>query len=108
MSETTVAPKREAKTQDLTRLLPRYHVILLNDDDHSFDYVIRMMRDLFKYSIEKGFQVAMEVHEDGQSIVFTGPKETAEFHQERVHGFGADPLIPRCAGSMTAILESAD
>ena len=33
-------PKRDEKT----KRLPPYHVILMNDDDHTFDYVIHMMQ----------------------------------------------------------------
>ena len=108
MSETIVQPKRKTKRQEKTLHLPRYHVILLNDDDHSFEYVIRMLFDLFSFPIEKGFMAAKEVHEKGMVIVFTGPKETAEFKQEQIHGYGADKGIERSAGSMTAILEAAD
>jgi len=37
---------------------PRYHVILWNDDDHSYDYVVEMMQKLFGHPREKGLQIA--------------------------------------------------
>ena len=35
--------------------------ILLDDDAHTFEYVIAMLQTLFGYPREKGFQMAMEV-----------------------------------------------
>lgn len=100
---TIVEPKPEQKT----RRQPPYNVVLLNDDDHTVDYVVTMMKKLFAHPIEKGVLIAKEVHEKGRCIVWTGSMEVAELKQEQIHAFGADPLVPRCKGSMTAELEPA-
>jgi ATP-dependent Clp protease adaptor protein ClpS len=96
------------KRQEKTRKQPPYHVILLNDNDHSFDYVIRMLFDLFGHPPERGYQMAMEVHTRGRVIVDTTTKERAELKQDQIHGYGADPLIERCQGSMSATIEPAE
>ena len=66
MSQTLTLPRtsRRLKEQEeqKTKKQPPYHVILLNDDDHSFDYVIAMLQQLFGHPREKGFQMAWEVH----------------------------------------------
>ena len=113
MSSTTPtipAPTRKLQPEEeqKTRRQPPYHVILLNDDDHSFDYVIRMLKELFGHPEEKGFQMAKEVDTTGRVIVLTTSKEHAELKQEQIHAFGPDPLIPRCAGSMSAVIEAAE
>jgi ATP-dependent Clp protease adaptor protein ClpS len=84
---------------------PRYNVILWDDDDHSYDYVIRMMRELFAHSIEKGMQIAVEVDTRGKAICLTTTKEHAELKRDQIHAYGPDRLIQRCKGSMWATIE---
>lgn len=105
LPETTVQPKE--KEEQKTRKMPPYNVVLLNDDDHSFEYVIHMMQKLFGYPPEKGFQIAFTVHTQGRVIVFTTYKELAELKRDQIHAFGPDPGIPRCKGSMSADIEPA-
>ena len=100
-----VAPKRRTAKQ--TKQLPPYNVVLLDDDDHSYAYVIAMLQQLFGYTKEKGYQLAKEVDATGRVIVLTTTKEHAELKQEQIHAFGPDPLIARCAGSMSAVIEPA-
>jgi ATP-dependent Clp protease adaptor protein ClpS len=111
MAEKTLTlPKKktETKPQDEVKKQPPYHVILLNDDDHTFDYVIQMMRTLFGYPPEKGYQIALQVHTQGRAIVLTTTKEHAELKRDQIHAFGPDPLLPRSKGSMSAIIEPAE
>lgn len=110
MSETIIAPKTgqpKEKLQDKVKRQPPYNVVLLNDDDHSFDYVIAMLQQLFGHPREKGMQMALEVHTQGRVIVDTTSRERAELKQEQIHAFGPDPMITRCQGSMTAVIEPA-
>jgi ATP-dependent Clp protease adaptor protein ClpS len=87
---------------------PPYHVVLLNDDDHSYDYVILMLKDLFGHPIEKGFLLAREVDRTGRAIVLTTTLERAELKVEQIHAYGPDPGIARCKGSMSAVAEPAE
>lgn len=95
------------KSETITKLLPMWHVILLDDDMHSYEYVITMLTTLFNHSEETAFVMAQEVDATGRVIVLTCHKEKAELKQDLIHNFGTDPLIPKCEGSMTAILELA-
>ena len=90
------------------RKQPPYHVILINDDDHTYDYVIRMMQSLFGYPPEKGFEIAEEVDSTGRVIVLTTTLEHAELKRDQIHAFGPDPGIVRCKGSMSASIEAAE
>ncbi len=90
------------------RILPPYHVVLLDDDDHTFEYVISMLQTLFGYPPEKGFQHANEVNNTGRTILCTTSKERAELKRDQIHGFGADPRLERSKGSMTSIIEPAE
>ena len=95
------------ETEQKIKHMPRWHVILLDDNDHSYEYVITMLMKLFGHQPQRAFRMAQEVDNTGQVIVDTTSRERAELKQEQIHGFGADPLIPACSGSMTAILEAA-
>ena len=112
MAAPTIFPDVETETESEVRedrkYQPPYHVILLNDDDHSFEYVISMLKELFAHPVEKGFKMAQTVHETGRAIVLTTTLEHAELKQDQIHAFGPDASIPRCRGSMTAVLEPAE
>lgn len=69
---------------------PPYAVVLLNDDDHTFEYVIEVLQRVFGYEIEKAFTLTKQVHEEGQAVVWSGSLEVAELKREQVIGFGPD------------------
>ena len=98
----------EIQQQNKVHIMPQWHVILLDDDEHSYEYVIAMLMQLFGLNPQKAFQMAREVDASGQVIVDTTSRERAELKQEQIHNFGSDPLIPACVGSMTAVLKAAD
>ena len=102
---TTVLP--EADVDQETRLEPNYHVVLLDDDDHTYEYVIEMLGKVFGFGREKAYRMACEVDASGRVIVATLPLERAEFKRDQIHAYGADWRIPRCKGSMSATLEQA-
>src|SRR6476660_5964470 len=112
MSDSITVPetivRTKPKREDKTKRLPPYHVILMNDDDHTFDYVIHMMQRLFGHPVEKGYQIAVEVHSKGRVIVDTTSKERAELKRDQTPAFGPAPLLPRCQGSMSATIEAAE
>jgi len=99
--------KVKEERKEKVKRQPPYNVILLNDDDHSFEYVIAMLQQLFGYPVERGFQMAETVHNQGRVIVATTSMERAELKRDQIHAFGPDPLIPRCQGSMSATIEPA-
>jgi ATP-dependent Clp protease adaptor protein ClpS len=107
MSETTTIPEKKVKREEKTKKQPPYNVILLNDDDHSYDYVIRMLKQLFGHPEERGYLLAKTVDTQGRVIVDTTTLERAELKRDQIHAFGPDPLIPRCKGSMSATIEPA-
>jgi ATP-dependent Clp protease adaptor protein ClpS len=95
---TTTKPLAEEETR--TRRVPPYHVILENDDYHSFGFVVDVLRQALGYSAERAFQLTEQAHTTGRAIVWTGPKEVAElkadqistFHESRPDGVKLGPL----------------
>lgn len=94
-------PKKKPKRQ------PRYHVILWNDDHHTYVYVINMLAELFAKPFEDGFLLAKEVDTTGRAIVLTTTKEHAELKVEQIHAYGKDEGIEDCTGAMWASIEPA-
>lgn len=88
--------------------LPRYHVILLDDNDHTYEYVIEMLMKLFGHSMAKAFQMACEVDARGRVVVETTTRERAELKRDQIHSYGPDWRIAHCQGSMSATVEPAE
>lgn len=105
--EEDVQQERQADRRKKPKKQPRYHVVLWDDPDHSYDYVILMMKDLFRRPIESGFQIAKEVDTSGKAIVLTTTLEHAELKRDQIHAYGKDELLARCKGSMSATIEPA-
>lgn len=93
------ASRQEPKHQ------PRYQVILWNDDDHSYAYVMAMLAKLFGFPLEKGYQIAFEVDTRGRAVVLTTTLEHAELKRDQIHAFGRDGLLQASKGSMSATIE---
>lgn len=106
-TQTQTRPRTETKPDEPKG--PTYwNVVLLDDDDHSYDYVIRMMQTLFAHPAEKAFKIAQTVDGDGRAVCATGLKEHAEFKRDQILSFGRDPLMAVSKGSMSAIIEPAE
>lgn len=105
MTSTITQPREE--TEQTTEGLPPYNVVLLDDDEHSYEYVIFMLKTLFGHPPEKGYELAKEVDATGRVVVATTHLEEAELKRDQIHAFGPDPLIPRCKDSMSATVEPA-
>ena len=103
----TAALERPLKAKQKTRpkRQPRYHVVLWDDNDHTYDYVIQMMRELFGFPEEQGMQIAETVDRTGRAICLTTTREHAELKRDQIHAYGKDSLILQCRGSMWASIE---
>jgi ATP-dependent Clp protease adaptor protein ClpS len=103
--ETPTIPKEDQENK--TRQMPPYNVVLLDDNDHTYEYVIHMLQSIFGYPREKCYLLALEVDTQGRVIVLTTYKELAELKRDQIHSFGPDQRLSRCAGSMSAVIEPA-
>ncbi|MEM6364205.1 MAG: ATP-dependent Clp protease adaptor ClpS [Planctomycetota bacterium] len=110
VAEPIVAPKqkRRQQTAKKRKRQPPYHVILWDDADHTYEYVMLMMKRLFRMPIERGYKVAKEVDSAGRAICMTTTMELAELKRDQIHAFGRDELLARCKGSMSATIEPAE
>ena len=103
----TIAPTAPAEGGTDAALEPRYHLVLLDDDHHSYAYVFEMLGAIFGYGRGKAFALARIVDSEGRAIVETADRERVTRNQRRIHARGADPRIPASRGPMSAIVERA-
>ncbi len=89
-------------------LEPPWHVILLDDDVHTHDYVIEMLGVIFGHAPQLALKMAMEVDASGRVVVATVHKELAELRQQQIEEYGPDQRVPECKGSMRATIECAE
>jgi len=99
-----VVPEREAKREKKRRRQPRYHVMLWDSDVHTFEYVEKMLRELFGHTQEQCHQLAKTVDADGRAVVLTTTKEHAELKRDQILAYGKDS-IEGSTGSMWATIE---
>jgi ATP-dependent Clp protease adaptor protein ClpS len=100
-------PKTGERIEQAPDLEPRFHLVLLDDNDHTYEYVIELLGHVLGYGPEKSFALARVVDTQGRAIIETDSHERVTRHQRQIHAYGADPRIPRCKGSMSAIIEPA-
>ena len=105
MATVTGLPEVKKRTED--ERAPLYNVVLLDDDEHTYDYVIEMLQKLFAMSAPQAFNHAREVDSTGRTVVMTCELPEAEFGRDQIHAYGADWRMPKSKGSMSAIVEQA-
>jgi len=100
-----INPEENVKFKEEVRLVPKYNVILLDDNDHTYDYVIEMLMQLFGHDSATAFQMAQTVDTSGRVTVDTTHKERAEMKRDQIHNYGADWRLAHSKGSMSALIE---
>ncbi len=105
MPKTTVSP--ETRVIEGEQLVPLYRVVLLDDNDHTYDYVIEMLQKLFIFTVDEAFRHAEEVDRCGRTVLITCERPQAEFARDQIHAYGPDWRLPRSKGSMSAVVEPA-
>src|SRR5580765_2134187 len=79
-----VATTPREREETHTRLLPPFNVILDNDDYHSFEFVLEVLRKVLGCTEQRAFQLTEEAHTKGRAVIWSGAKEVAEFKLEQI------------------------
>lgn len=100
---------KELEATDVVTIhVPQYHVILLDDDMHTYEYVIEMLMRVFGHNPTTAYDMACKVDAEGRVIVDTTHLDRAELKRDQITSYGADWRIPACTGSMWAVVEPAE
>lgn len=70
--------KTSVLTNESSYVIEPWHVVLLNDDFHTFDEVILQLVKAIKCSAKEASDIAWEAHSNGEAICYTGPRELCE------------------------------
>ena len=104
---TTTVVEPEVTTDQQTRRLPPYNVVILNDEEHTFPYVIELLIKLFRHPLPKAEELTLRIHTTGRAIVYTTHKELAELKRDQVIAYGPDPRMKISKGPLRCYVEPA-
>ena len=83
----TLTPEKTSKT--VRKPYPHFKVIVLNDDENTFQHVSQM---LMKYipgmTSDRAWELTNQVHYEGRAIVWVGPQEQAELYHQQLRRSG--------------------
>ena len=102
----TMVAEPKSKSEKKPREVPKYNVLLWDSDAHSYDYVERMLKEIFGHTKEQCHKMAETVDTQGKVIVFTTTQELAELKRDQILAYGKDDLIKNCTGSMHSTIEA--
>ena len=103
----TITGLPEIKKRSGDERVPIYNVVLLDDDEHSYEYVIEMLQKIFIFTLDQAYRHAEEVDRCGRTVLITCELPQAEFARDQIHGYGADPRMATSKGSMKAVIQPA-
>jgi ATP-dependent Clp protease adaptor protein ClpS len=84
-----------------------WHVVLLDDQEHTYQYVVRLAQEVFGHNEDQAWVIARTVDTEKRAILMTTHRELAELKREQVLAFGRDPLMTASKGPMGVVLEPA-
>ena len=86
MANTPTTKPGTSPGQSVT-LLPRYRVLLHNDDVNSMEHVMKVLARVFRFDLPRCEQIMLEAHKNGVALCTTEPFEQAEFHRDQLISF---------------------
>jgi ATP-dependent Clp protease adaptor protein ClpS len=107
LPETMVSTRTKEKRGQKTKKIPPYNLILENDDHHSFEFVVEVLRKALGMTEQRAIQHTTEAHTKGRAIVWTGTKEVAELKMEQMQSFHEIRADGRKLGPLGVTIEPA-
>lgn len=86
MSTTLEKPREAGPGSDLGG---EWRVIVRNDNHNTFEHVAQTLaRVVPGVSLDRGYEIAEQIHNSGQAIVWSGAREPAEHYWEQLSAAG--------------------
>jgi ATP-dependent Clp protease adaptor protein ClpS len=76
MSKTLVKPRTRVRTK--TQRPPLYKVILLNDDYTPREFVVLVLKAVFRMNEDQAYRVMMTAHQKGSCVIAVYARDLAE------------------------------
>ena len=104
---TQTVPRSSTAVETRTKKLPPYNVVILNDEEHSYDYVVELLTKLFAHPVATALELTIRIDKTGRAIVYTTHKEKAELKRDQVLAYGPDPRMQTSRGPLGCYIEPA-
>ncbi len=96
ISSTSPSRETERAQQPAQDFLPRYSVVLHNDDHNSMDFVVAsLLKSVSSLTTAEAISIMLEAHSEGKAVVITCPLEHAELYRDRIRTFGLAATIEK-------------
>lgn len=90
----------EEETSDTSDEPAKYELVVLNDDAHTFEYVMEVFHDLLGISWDTGYGMAETIHLHGWRVVFTGTWQEVMQKRAEIMARGPDLRLPNSTGPL--------
>lgn len=103
-----IKPARKARPQESTRVerLPPHAVFLHNDPINRMEFVVGVLRRVFRYNALRCIRLMLIAHFRGRVSVWVGSLEVAELKADQIRSAGPDPQMKsRGAQRLTVSVE---
>lgn len=87
-------PKVTPITEQKTRLAPQYRVLIHNDDVTPMEFVVGVLRKVFKKGVTDAMQIMLTAHFTGIALVVVLPLEEAELRVQQAHSLARTAKYP--------------
>ncbi|MDM9621728.1 ATP-dependent Clp protease adaptor ClpS [Rhizobium sp. AC44/96] len=94
MSDNDIAQKPKVASKPKLDRPKLYKVILVNDDYTPREFVIAVLKAVFRMSEETGYRVMLTAHKLGTSVVVVCAKDIAETKAKEAVDFGKEAGFP--------------
>jgi ATP-dependent Clp protease adaptor protein ClpS len=86
------------KTKAVTKRPRLFHVVLMNDDYTTMEFVVHVLEGVFDKGPAEAYRIMMEVHTHGRGLCGAYTHEVAETKVETVHEMARTEGFPLRAG----------
>jgi ATP-dependent Clp protease adaptor protein ClpS len=93
----TTIVEADVQTTSATKLAPRWRVVLWNDDVTTFQFVIELLRSLFRKPQPEAVRLTHEIHNRGSAAVEVTSRERAELYVDQVKSLARPRGFPLTA-----------
>ncbi len=87
--------KPGTRLEQAVSLIPRYRVLLHNDEVNSMEHVVKVLMRVFRFALPRCEQIMMEAHQKGVALCAVEPFEQAEFHRDQLISFSLTATIEK-------------
>lgn len=84
---------KELKELFQTEKSKKFAVILHNDPVNGVEYVTKVIKDVFNYSVSKSIWLMLKAHFTGKSTLWIGSQKKAEEKKNKMISYGPDPRM---------------